>query len=202
MQRIPIPNNEKTIMDPNYRYQRDRLIILKSGEYSVMDNLDQICNQLMIDKSDIISFIPKYLKQSVKMFKTKVGTKINSDSNLEDMLEYYIVKNIICPNCSLPEINMNKCSERYMTCNSCGQDNSNKNSNKNSDISKSSKVKKSTKELKQEKIIAKKQAIIEARKSKTFKKSEIESESESESESISGSDSESNCVQNSESEKI
>jgi translation initiation factor 2 beta subunit (eIF-2beta)/eIF-5 len=62
MPRIPIPNNEKTIMDPNYRYKRDKLIISKSGEYSVMDNLDQICKQLMIDKSDIISFIPKYLK--------------------------------------------------------------------------------------------------------------------------------------------
>jgi len=183
MPRIPIPNNEKTIMDPNYRYQRDKLIISKLGEYSVMDNLDQICNQLMIDKSDIISFIPKYLKQSIKMFKTKVGTKVNSDSNLEDMLEYYIVKNIICPNCSLPEINMNKCSERHMICNSCGQDKLDQKQQIQLEISISSKVKKSKKELKQEAIIAKKQAIIEARKMKTFKKSESESALESESES-------------------
>jgi translation initiation factor 2 beta subunit (eIF-2beta)/eIF-5 len=196
MPRIPIPNNEKTSVDPNYRYQRDTLIISKSGQYSVMDNLDQICKQLMIDdKSDIINFIPKYLKQSVKMIGNKVGAKVNSDDSLEDMLEYYIIKNVICSNCSLPEINMNKCSERYMTCNSCGQDKFNqvKSDHKQSDhkqsdqkqlnMSISSKVKKSTKELKKDAIIAKKQAILEARKSKSIKKSDSDSESESESES-------------------
>jgi translation initiation factor 2 beta subunit (eIF-2beta)/eIF-5 len=182
MQKIPIPNNEKTIMDPTYRYKRDALIISKSGQYSVMDNLDQICRQLMIDKSDIISFIPKHLKQSVKMIENKVGTKVNSDSSLEDMLEYYIVKNIICPNCSLPEIDMNKCSKRHMVCNSCGYDNSDNNLDLTQlNMSRSSKVKKSTKELKKDAIAAKKQAILEARKSKTFKKSDLESDSESDS---------------------
>lgn len=182
MQKIPIPNNQKTIMDPTYRYKRDKLIISKSGQYSVMDNLDQICRQLMIDKSDIISFIPKHLKQSVKIIENKVGTKVNSDSSLEDMLESYIIKNVICTNCSLPEIDMNKCSKRHMICNSCGYDNSdNKLDLAQLNMSRSSKVKKSTKELKKDAIAAKKQAIFEARKSKTLKKSGSELDSDPES---------------------
>jgi hypothetical protein len=109
------------------------------------------------------------------MIGNKVGTKVNSDNNLEDMLEEYISKYVICPNCSLPEVEMNKCSEHYMICNSCGHNNSNTNQNTSSDLVQfdlpvSCKVKKSTKELKKEAIIAKKQAILEARKSKTCKK--------------------------------
>jgi translation initiation factor 2 beta subunit (eIF-2beta)/eIF-5 len=123
MPKIPVPNNNHTISDLSYRYQRDLLIISKSGQHYLIDNLDIICKQLKIKKSDIINFMPKYLKQPIKMFGDKVGIKVKSSDILEKMLENYIINNIICSKCSYPEIETNNDSECYMICNSCGQNN-------------------------------------------------------------------------------
>ncbi len=144
MPRVPIPNNEHTAMDPSYRYQRDMLVISKSGQYFVIDNLDTVCKQTKINKTDIINFIPKHLKQSVKMFADKDGVKVNYEDLIENMLETYIVKNIICSKCSYPELEMDNTSERYMTCNSCGHNMLISSEVKTSEVVKTTKVKKST----------------------------------------------------------
>jgi translation initiation factor 2 beta subunit (eIF-2beta)/eIF-5 len=200
MPKIAIPNNSHTIMDPSYRYQRDMLLISKSGQYFIMDNLDLVCQQIKVDKADIIRFIPKHLKQSVKMFGDKVGVKVMSESAFETMLEQYINNNIICTTCKIPEIEMNKTSERYMFCNSCGHNNgsaslvsvaavASSTSANGTDGTNQTKGKKSAKELKKEAVSAKKQAILDARNSKASKLSL--SKLEVNSDSGSGSDSES-----------
>jgi translation initiation factor 2 beta subunit (eIF-2beta)/eIF-5 len=176
---IPIPNNSHTAMDPSYRYMRSAVITSKFGQHFVIDNLDTICSQIKVDKADVINFIPKYLKQSVKMFGDKVGTKVSSPEVYEEMIEAFIVKHVICQRCSLPEIEMDKTSENFMVCNGCGNncDKSAKStkSTKSSDTLtddaeiKTAKVKKSAKETKKEAATAKKQAIMNARKTKSSK---------------------------------
>jgi len=179
MQKIPIPNNAHTAMDISYRYIRDKLDISKAGEYYIINNLDTICKDINVEESDIISFIPKHLNQAVKKISGKVGLKVMSEEILEDMLETYIVKHIICSKCSYPEIEMNKTNENYMICKSCGQNNSSVSSKKTKDT----KTSKKPKELKKNKIAAKKQAIANARKSKLHYGSESDDNTNSDGDS-------------------
>ena len=37
--KVPYPKNEKTLIDPNYRYMRDSLLVEKSGQFFVLKNL-------------------------------------------------------------------------------------------------------------------------------------------------------------------
>ena len=91
MSQIPIPNNENTRMDPNYRYQRNQLQASKTKQFYVIENLDLVCSQLKVDKSEVIAHIPKYLKQGTKMFGDKIGVKttIRRCFRRNDRILYY-----------------------------------------------------------------------------------------------------------------
>jgi translation initiation factor 2 beta subunit (eIF-2beta)/eIF-5 len=198
MNSIPIPNNSHTARDPSYRYKRDMLVISKSGKHFVIDNLDTVCTQTKINKADIIKFMPKHFKQPIKMFCDKVGVKVNSTEAteaIENMLETYIVNNIICSNCAYPELEMNKTSDNYMVCNSCGHNMSKSvGSSEFADLSGSDKMaesgnltvsgknktKKSATEQKKEVRLAKKLAISMTREAKKEKRSYVDGDSDSE----------------------
>jgi hypothetical protein len=196
MSRIPIPNNDHTRMDPSYRYQRNQLIASKTKQFYVIENLDLVCSQLKVDKSEVIAHIPKYLKQGTKMFGDKIGVKIQSEDALEEMIESFIIKNVICPRCAYPEIELNPKSNNHLTCNSCGQNckEKSKDTNDSTEDSKetvvsSAKPKLSAKEQKTLAKNAKKQAILDSRNAKKTNKisvntaiSESDSETDNESE--------------------
>jgi translation initiation factor 2 beta subunit (eIF-2beta)/eIF-5 len=177
MSRIHIPNNDHTRMDPSYRYQRNQLVASKTKQFYVIENLDLICTQLKVDKSEFIAYIPKYLKQGIKMFGDKIGVKIQSEHVLEEMLESFILEYIICPKCSYPEIELDSKSDNYLVCNGCGHNckgiNTNANDSKllaESISDTSSKPKLSAKEQKALEKNAKKQAILNSRSAKKSNK--------------------------------
>ena len=165
MQKIPIPNNIKTISDPSYRYQRDEIIIRQNKQYFVLDNLNNIAKQLMIEEKEIIDFIQKYPKLNIKMIDNKVGINVGfnviSEQDIKNMIEKFIINYIICQECSYPELDvLDKNSSTYNICKSCGY-------NKNEMKCKTESVKKmSKKEILEKERLAKKEAINLARLNK------------------------------------
>ena len=115
MSKIPIPNNKNTQIDPTYRYMRNQIQISKSGQFIILDNIDQICKQLKVNKSVLVDWIPKYLGQSIKIINDKIAIKSKTIDELELMIECFILKYICCKKCLLPEIIIDK-----NICNSCG----------------------------------------------------------------------------------
>jgi translation initiation factor 2 beta subunit (eIF-2beta)/eIF-5 len=101
---VPIPNNEKTQHDPFYRYKRDSVVISDHKLYSEWTNANTILNQLKCDKIHFKKHLRKVLNQQIT--DTKTGFKFKSLCiNLEEFLEAYICKYVICIICGIPEMN-------------------------------------------------------------------------------------------------
>jgi translation initiation factor 2 beta subunit (eIF-2beta)/eIF-5 len=175
MQKIPIPNNIKTISDPSYRYQRDEIIIRQNKQYFVLDNLNNIAKQLMIEEKEIIDFIQKYPKLNIKMIDNKVGINVGfnviSEQDIKNMIEKFIINYIICQECSYPELDvLDKNSSTYNICKSCGYNKNEmkcKTESEKKEISETEPVKKmSKKEMSKKERLAKKEAINLARLNK------------------------------------
>ena len=167
MNTIPIPCNDDTLKDPFYRYKRSELKIDKCSNYLKLDNLDQIAKQLKVDQQIIINNIRKYLNCSIKIINEKVCISGKSENDIDNMLEKFIVENIICPKCNYPELELN-----YNTCNSCGHS---INKYEENHDEKKLKIKISKKESKQMAREEKQKQILNARKAK---KEEESSDSE------------------------
>ncbi len=115
--KVPIPNNASTTFDPFYRYKRDSLVTKQEKHFIVLENLHEIAKQLNTPLKNLISFLNKKLGQQLKPDKNKNSNLIRvkpTNNNLEECIEEYIEKYIICNKCGLPELNEND------VCNSCG----------------------------------------------------------------------------------
>ncbi len=115
MKKVPFPNNDKTRSDPTYRYQRNALIMEKSGQFNVIKNIGEISKDIHINLDQFIKFLQKKLGQPVIFDKATNTYKTKSNtSEVEKHLEQFIVDNLVCGNCSIPEVNEEK------ICKACG----------------------------------------------------------------------------------
>lgn len=119
MTKIPFPKNEKTSIDPNYRYKRDLIIIEKSGQFFNLKNIIAIAKDLNIKIDDLIKYLQKKLSQNIILDKITNTYKMKniSTNDIEKYLEQYIVENLVCIKCHLPEVKENK------ICSACGNHN-------------------------------------------------------------------------------
>jgi translation initiation factor 2 beta subunit (eIF-2beta)/eIF-5 len=113
--KVPIPNSEDHQVDPFYRYQRDKILIKKQGQFYVFSNLHLVAQQLHIDVKKIITYMSKTMGQSVTLNKKTNEIMVKSLSvDPEDVLEAFIAKYVLCKKCGLPELNEKD------VCNACG----------------------------------------------------------------------------------
>lgn len=133
MNKIPIPFNQHTLNDPNYRYKRDKICLKPNGQFDIIDNLNQIAKQLNVNPSILVNHLKSTSAQSFKQFVskniTKYAIKTNSKTaeEIDNMLELFILSHLICPRCKLPEIS----TSDFESCNACGYDKSNTNNETN-----------------------------------------------------------------------
>ena len=123
MNKVAIPNNDLTQLDPSYRYKRNKIKMTKNGQFMVMDNIYEICTKQLVVKND---FFLRYLKtqigQTIKnMGNNKFGIKNKTQEEIENILEKFINEHICCKGCKLPEIDLlNDKDKSYKICKSCG----------------------------------------------------------------------------------
>jgi translation initiation factor 2 beta subunit (eIF-2beta)/eIF-5 len=113
--KIPFPKNEKTLIDPSYRYKRDIIVIDKSGQFSILKNIVSITKDLNIKLEDLIKYLQKKLSQTIILDKTTNIYKMKNINvtDIEKFLEQYIVENMVCTKCQLPEV-------KDKICKACG----------------------------------------------------------------------------------
>jgi len=120
MTKIPFPKNERTTIDPNYRYKRDQIIIEKSGQFFNLKNISIIAKDLNIKIDDLVKYLQKKLNQPIIIDKSSNVYKIkniNGINDIEKFLEQYIVENLVCNKCNLPELKDTR------ICSACGKQN-------------------------------------------------------------------------------
>jgi translation initiation factor 2 beta subunit (eIF-2beta)/eIF-5 len=113
--KVPFPNTERTSFDPSYRYQRDTLVIDKSGQFFVLKNIVAIAKDLNIKIEDLIKYMQKKIGQSITFDKASNSYKVKNLSNDSDKyIEQYICETLVCNKCQLPEMKDTK------ICAACG----------------------------------------------------------------------------------
>ena len=116
-------NIPKSVNDMNYRYKRDEIQITNinsNGGNTKLNNLIDISEQLNDNINNIIKFMKKKLSVGIITNKTEIIiNKSETKDNLENILEDYIKKFIICPNCNNPEFDIIK-KTQTRTCKACG----------------------------------------------------------------------------------
>jgi len=113
--KIPFPNNEKTSSDPNYRYMRESIVTEKSGQFYNLKNINTIANNIDVKVDLLVKHIQKKMGQPVTFDKASNVYKVKSSpSDVEKYIEQFIVENLVCKKCGIPEV-------KDMTCISCGK---------------------------------------------------------------------------------
>lgn len=107
--------------DPFYRYKRDKIEIVYKGNETHILNLHKIARQLCCSPIKDEKYIQSLYKALLRKIK-KLGTSVKEIENvtvvkgkieksiLEDLLNNFIKKYILCPKCSSPEFNTKICS--------------------------------------------------------------------------------------------
>lgn len=128
--RVNIPRDN---LDPFARYWRYQIIISSGkGNTTKIENLSSIAHQLGRDPDIIANFLKKELGTSVKKIagdkngskssrsnqeqKYSIGGQFSVDQ-LEDLLEKFIDREILCQQCGNPETSVENGSKR---CRACG----------------------------------------------------------------------------------
>jgi translation initiation factor 2 beta subunit (eIF-2beta)/eIF-5 len=116
--KVPFPNNDKTSFDPSYRYQRDTLIIEKSGQFFTLKNIVLIAKDLNIKIEDFVKYIQKKIGQPITFDKAANLYKAkNLATDSDKYIEQYICEFMVCSKCQLPEVKSTK------ICAACGAKN-------------------------------------------------------------------------------
>jgi len=121
MVKVNIP---KSINDPTYRYQRDTIKIEihnNNGGMTKLDNIETISNQLGTELDHVLKFLKKSLNVNLIQKNGVFIRKIETQNNIEDKIEEYIQKEILCVKCKNPEFTLeNTKKDKKKTCKACG----------------------------------------------------------------------------------
>ena len=118
-------NIPKSNTDTFFRYKRDEIdikVVNTNGGNTDLTNIITISEQLGDDVDFLIKFIKKKLNVNIITKNNKyVINKIIVKDNIENILEEYIKKNILCPGCSNPEFTREITKKKEIrTCKACG----------------------------------------------------------------------------------
>jgi len=121
MPKVNIPHSN---IDPTYRYKRDKIEIIiqnTNGGITKLLNIDKIATQLGCEQSNILKFLKKKINTSIIEKNGPFLRKTETVDNLENVLEEFISKEVLCPKCSNPEFNAEKINKSTIkTCKACG----------------------------------------------------------------------------------
>lgn len=113
-----------SIIDPSYRYTRDLIkisIFHSNGGMTKLENINLIVEQLGCELDEILKFIKKHISCSIINKNGIFIKKIESADNLEEIIEEYIEKEILCKKCNNPEFNIDiQKKKKYKICKACG----------------------------------------------------------------------------------
>ena len=121
---MPKVNIPKSANDPSYRYKRDKIEITiqnTNGGITKLLNIDKIADQLGTTQYDILKFLKKKANTSIIEKYGPFLRKTETVENIENILEDFINKEILCPSCNNPEFTaeiVNKICIK--TCKACG----------------------------------------------------------------------------------
>jgi translation initiation factor 5 len=121
MVKINIP---KSINDPTYRYQRDIIKVEvhnNNGGMTKLINIETIATQLGCELDDILKFFKKCLNVNIIKKEGIFIRKVETQQDIENILEEYIQKEVLCKKCKNPEFTLNKDKKKIIkTCKACG----------------------------------------------------------------------------------
>lgn len=121
MVKVNIP---KSINDPTYRYQRDTIKIEihnNNGGMTKLDNIETISNQLGTELDHVLKFLKKSLNVNLIQKNGVFIRKVETQNNIEEKIEEYIQKEILCLKCKNPEFTLeNTKKDKKKTCKACG----------------------------------------------------------------------------------
>lgn len=109
MEKQSIP---KYVDDPFYRYKREILkveIIQKCGGQTVFVNLEDVCKQINRPIKLVVLYLKRKLKKNIHLDKKLGKYKMNGKTDvneLEEYLEKFILKYVLCKTCKNPETNL------------------------------------------------------------------------------------------------
>ena len=124
---VPIP---KSVDDPFYRYCREILEVNYTKRNIELPNIDKVAKALERDVNEVCQFIKLKINRQIKIntvddrlivtipnFDTK-----ELDINIDDIVEEYINKYVVCPDCKIPET-VYKIREKSVKieCKACGK---------------------------------------------------------------------------------
>lgn len=120
---VNIPKNNNDLM---YRYKRHRLTTNTTNKNIILSNINDIATEINRDVEELIQHIKGDISRPVKLGKNNEVTipnfnKTSVDKDLDDIVEEFICKFVLCPTCNNPEtsyiINKNIVNRK---CASCG----------------------------------------------------------------------------------
>jgi len=121
MVKVNIPRSNT---DPTLRYKRDKIEIViqnTNGGITKLLNIDKIAEQLGCEVGDILKFLKKKANTSIIEKNGPFLRKTETVDNIENYLEDFINKEILCPKCNNPEFNTEKNNKTIIkTCKACG----------------------------------------------------------------------------------
>lgn len=119
---LPIPNNVAQRADPYYRYKRDAVQIEERKNGLVWINFATIMKQLRADANHFCDKFRRAMNQNVRCEQGMLIFK-SMPICIEDLLEAYIAKYVLCQHCGLPELGTvcNADDEAtFLGCRACG----------------------------------------------------------------------------------
>lgn len=121
MVKVNIP---KSNQDPSFRYKRDQIEIQihnNNGGITKLVNMDKIAEQLYSQPEDLIKFIQKKSNSGIIKKDGIFLRKTDTVDNLENIIEEFIKKEVLCPKCNNPEFNTDIQKKSITkTCKACG----------------------------------------------------------------------------------
>lgn len=107
--------------DPFYRYKRPVVTVEKTKRKIILSNMADVCKSIGRELGDVKKVLGKRLGRAVKIkdgqleFPNFGGNDLHE--NVDDIIEEYIERHVICQKCDNPETILGK---HKMTCKACG----------------------------------------------------------------------------------
>ena len=121
---MPKVNIPSYVCDFSYRYKRDRIEITiqnTNGGMTKLLNIDKIALQLGSIQEELLKFLKKKANTSIIEKNGIFLRKIESVDNIEKIIEEFIIKYVLCQQCSNPEFIAEKVNNTEVkTCKACG----------------------------------------------------------------------------------